>query len=80
MAYLPSGLEGRLPPTEPESWRLGDAPYGNLSQEIENVLQVHGYSIDTIIVDVMKTFKLKTLCHNVGFKKQDGYSSFQISI
>lgn len=37
-------------------------------KEIENVLQNHGYSIDTIIFDVMKTFKLKTLCHQVGFK------------
>ena len=25
--YLPIGLKGRLPPTEPESWRMGDAPY-----------------------------------------------------
>ena len=24
--YLPIGLKGRLPPTEPESWRMGDAP------------------------------------------------------
>jgi len=25
--YLPIGLKGRLPLTEPESWRMGDAPY-----------------------------------------------------
>ena len=24
--HLPIGLKGRLPPTEPESWRMGDAP------------------------------------------------------
>ncbi|MHB8983733.1 MAG: IS4 family transposase [Carboxydocellales bacterium] len=47
-------------------------------KEIENVLQNHGYSIDTIIFDVMKTFKLKTLCHQVGFKKQEGYSASEI--
>lgn len=47
-------------------------------KEIENVLQNHSYSIDTIIFDVMKTFKLKTLCCKVGFKKQDGYSASEI--
>ena len=30
-------------------------------KEIENALQSHGYSINKIIVEVMKTFKLKTL-------------------
>jgi hypothetical protein len=44
-------------------------------KEIESVLQHHGYSIDTIIFNVMKTFKLKTLCNHVGFRKQDGYSA-----
>ena len=36
-------------------------------EEIENILQNHGYSIDTIICDVMKTFKFKTICCQVGF-------------
>lgn len=48
--------------------------------EIENVLVGHGYSVNTIIVDVMKTFNLKTYCHRVGFKKQDGYSASQIIV
>ena len=47
-------------------------------KEIENVLQNHGYSINTIICEVMKTFKLKTLCSQVGFQKQDGYSPSEI--
>ncbi|GAB6171624.1 hypothetical protein JCM15765_11020 [Paradesulfitobacterium aromaticivorans] len=47
-------------------------------KEIENVLQNHGYSIDTIIFDVMKTFKLKTLCRQVGFQKQEGYTASEI--
>lgn len=47
-------------------------------KEIEDVLQNHGYSIDTIIFNVMKTFKLKTLCNRVGFIKQDGYSTSEI--
>ncbi|WP_353852600.1 transposase [Dehalobacter restrictus] len=47
-------------------------------KEIENILQNHGYSINNIICEVMKTFKLKTLCRKVGFLKQDGYSSAEI--
>ena len=47
-------------------------------KEIENVLQNHGYSINNIIVEVMKTFKLKTLCRQVGFQKQAGYSTSEI--
>jgi hypothetical protein len=46
--------------------------------EIEKVLQTHGYSINTIISDVMKTFKLKSLCHQVGFMKSEGYSTTEI--
>jgi hypothetical protein len=38
----------------------------------------HGYSINTIIFDVMKTFKLKTYCRQVGFQKQDGYTASEI--
>lgn len=47
-------------------------------KEIENVLQNHGYSIDTIICDVMKTFKFKMICCQVGFRKQEGYSASEI--
>ena len=44
-------------------------------KEIENVLQDHGYSINKIICEVMKTFKLKTLCRQVNFQKQEGYAA-----
>ena len=47
-------------------------------KEIENVLQNHGYSINNIICEVMKTFKLKTLCRQVGFQKEAGYSTSEI--
>jgi len=47
-------------------------------KEIENVLQNHGYSINNIICDVIKTFKLKTLCWQVSFQKQAGYSTSEI--
>ena len=47
-------------------------------KEIENVLQDHGYSINNIICEVMKTFKLKTLCRQLGFQKQAGYSTSEI--
>lgn len=46
--------------------------------EIENVLKSHEYSINTIIVEVMKKFKFKSLCSRVGFQKQDGYSAPEI--
>lgn len=29
-SYLPIGLKGRLPLTEPESWRMRDAPYSDM--------------------------------------------------
>lgn len=43
-------------------------------KEIENVFQSHGFSIDSIIQNVMKKFKFRSLCHQVGVKKQQGYS------
>jgi len=46
--------------------------------EIQNVLKNNGYSINNIICDVMKTFKFKSLCRQVGFQKQEGYSAFEI--
>ena len=46
--------------------------------EIENVLKNYGYSIDTIICDMMKTFKFKTICCQVGLRKEDGYSASEI--
>lgn len=47
-------------------------------KEIKDVFQDHSYSIDTIIFNVMKTFKLKKLCRQIGFQKQDGYSASEI--
>ena len=47
-------------------------------KEIENVFQNHGYSINNIICEVMKTFKLKTLCWQISFQKQAGYSTSEI--
>jgi len=46
--------------------------------EIQKVLQTHGYSMTTIITDVMKSFKLKSLCHQIKFKKEEGYSVTEI--
>jgi hypothetical protein len=46
--------------------------------EIENVLKSHGYSINTIICNVMKTFNFKSLFLQVGFKKQEGYPISEI--
>ncbi|MDF0725764.1 transposase [Cytobacillus sp. S13-E01] len=43
-------------------------------KEIENVFQSHGFSIDSIIQNVMKKFNFRSLCHQVGFKKEQGYS------
>lgn len=43
-------------------------------KEIENVFQSYGFSIDSIIQNVMKKFKFRSLCHQVGFKKDQGYS------
>ena len=46
--------------------------------EIQNVLKKHGYSVNIIICDVMKIFKFKSLCRQVGFQKHEGYSAFEI--
>ncbi|SDJ10727.1 hypothetical protein SAMN04488123_1151, partial [Natribacillus halophilus] len=43
------------------------------TKEIEKVIQTHGFSIDSIVRDVMKSFNFRSLCHKVGFKKQQGY-------
>lgn len=47
-------------------------------KEIQNVLQAHGYSINNIIIEVLKVFKFQTLCCKVGFQKQEGYSASEI--
>ncbi|MBE1554378.1 hypothetical protein H4683_001453 [Filibacter limicola] len=43
-------------------------------KEIENVFHSHRFSIDSIIQNVMKKFKFRSICHQVGFKKQQGHS------
>ncbi|MFZ3591903.1 IS4 family transposase, partial [Bacillus sp. DJP31] len=46
----------------------------NNVKEIEKIFQSHGFSIDSIIQNAMKEFKFRSLCHRVGFKKQQGHS------
>ena len=47
--------------------------------EIKKVLDKHGYAINTIICEVMKKFKFKTLCHKVGvIIKSSGYNEVEI--
>ena len=46
--------------------------------EVKKVLDKHGYSINTIICDVMKTFNFKTLCWKADAVKGDGYSVSEI--
>ena len=50
----------------------------NNLNEIQNVLKTNEYSINNIICDVMKTFKFKSLCRQVGFQKHEGYNAFEI--
>jgi len=45
---------------------------------IQNVLKTNEYSINNIICDVMKTFKFKSFCRQVGFQKHEGYNAFEI--
>ena len=46
--------------------------------EIKKVLDEHQYSINTIIVEVMGTFKLNSIIRKAGFAKQDGYGVAEI--
>ena len=46
--------------------------------EIKRVLENHKYSINNIIVDVMKTFKFNSIIRKSGFEKQEGYSVSEI--
>lgn len=46
--------------------------------EIKKVLDKHGYSINNIICDVMKTFNFKTLCWKSGAIKGNGYGISEI--
>lgn len=42
--------------------------------EIKKVLDKHGYSINTIICDIMKKFNFKTICYKSGARKECGFS------
>ena len=46
--------------------------------EIKKVLDEHQYSINTIIFEVMGTFKLKSIIRKAGFAKHDGYGVTEI--
>jgi len=47
-------------------------------KEIATVFESQNYSINNIICDTMKKFKLKSLCHRAGIQKADGYSATEI--
>lgn len=44
------------------------------TKEVEKVLQTHGFSINSIISDVMGTFNFRSLCSKAGFSKGQGYA------
>lgn len=46
--------------------------------EIKNVIDKHGYSINNIICDVMKKFKFNSICRQAGIVKETGYSVSEI--
>lgn len=46
--------------------------------EIKKVLQKHEYNINTIICQVMKIFKFKTICSKSGMAKNIGYSASEV--
>jgi len=46
--------------------------------EVKNVLNKYGYSIDTIIINVMKKFNFKTICYEAQASKKAGYSVVEI--
>ena len=46
--------------------------------EIGTVLEKQNYPIHNIICDALKKFKLKTLCHESGIQKKDGFSAAEI--
>ena len=46
--------------------------------EIGTVLEKQNYPIHNIICDTLKKFKLKTLCHESGIEKREGFSVAEI--
>ena len=49
-------------------------------KEIPSVFETHGYSLNNIICDTMKKFKIKSLCHTSGIRKSDGYSATSVLV
>ena len=47
-------------------------------KEIETILESGNYSIHNSICDTLKKFKFKTLCHQSGIQKGDGFSAVEI--
>ena len=48
------------------------------TSEIKKVFDKHQYSIDSIVFDVMQTFKLKSIIQHTRFEKQEGYAVTEI--
>jgi len=49
-------------------------------EEIGSVLESQNYSVNNIIIDALKKFCIKSLCHESGFKKESGFSVSEILI
>ncbi|MDR0287465.1 MAG: transposase [Clostridiales bacterium] len=47
-------------------------------REIATVFESRGYSLTSSIFETMKKFKLKTLCHQSGIQKAQGFSTTEI--
>jgi len=43
-------------------------------EEIATVFKSQNYSLNNIIIETLKKFNIKTLCHQSGFKKEFGFS------
>ena len=47
-------------------------------KEIATVFETQGYSLNNSIIDTMKKFNIKSLCHGCGIRKAEGYSATEI--
>ena len=48
------------------------------TSEIKKVFDKHQYSIDSIVFDVMQTFKLRSILRLTQFEKQEGYAVTEV--
>ncbi len=48
------------------------------TSEIKKVFDKHQYSIDSIVFDVMQTFKLHSIIRHTQFEKQEGYAVTEV--